>query len=185
MRLRTILGVLMTIFISSRSVNCGVEASQVVCTDDAFCEATLRVGSKCVGGLCSNPFYEGGCLRSILPNWNKTRVCNSQDPPEAESLGYCRQSPMGYTEVRLGAESWASANLVAWVIQIILSEMLDVPTSIEGGYPELNLNLYEPRSSFDFASASVHGTGTSRARSLELVQRVKDCTKVTANPDKP
>ena len=113
-----------------------VHASGVACTSSPQCEDILRRGSQCIDGKCTNPLYHGGCLKSLVPSWNKTRICNSQDPPEAELLGYCRPSPMDYAEIRIAARDWESAVFGGWVLQILLSEILDVPTSIEGGSPD-------------------------------------------------
>jgi len=38
----------------------------------------------------------------------------------------------------------------AWVLQILLSEVLDVPTTIETGNPDLNINFYDPEGRFDY-----------------------------------
>jgi hypothetical protein len=122
----------------------GVTAQTVPCSTSAHCEETLRPGSQCIEGFCTNPFYHGGCLKSLLPDWEKPRVCNSLDPPEAKELGYCRDSPFDYAEVRIASTNWESANLGAWILQILLSEILDVPTSLEGGFPDVKTTFIRP-----------------------------------------
>ena len=80
-----------------------------------------------------NPFYDnGGCLRSALNGKgnHKLRVCNSNDGPEAAALGYCRESPFDYTEVRLAGQDWETNYMSVWLLQIVLSELLDVPTTV-------------------------------------------------------
>ena len=139
------------------------DASSVACTESSECETILRKGSRCVDGLCTNPFYDGGCLKSLIPNWNRTRVCNSKDPPEAAALGYCRVSPFDYMEIRMGSGNWESVSLNGYLLQILLSELLDVPTTIESGHydpspassslvfnnPSRRIGPLEARSCFD------------------------------------
>ncbi|CAB9522519.1 Receptor-type guanylate cyclase gcy [Seminavis robusta] len=157
-----------------------VGASLVPCNQTAECEAALGMGSMCGGnGLCTNTFYNGGCLKSVLPNWNRTRVCNSQDPPEAEALGYCHHSSMDYVEVRVAGRAWESINFNAWILQIVLSEMLDIPTSIEAGVPDMNLNFYDPQSGFEYWNAFTHITSSELLKAAE----VGDCRVVKNSQD--
>jgi len=156
-----------------------VQASGVACTSSTQCEDILRRGSQCIDGKCTNPLYHGGCLKSLVPSWNKTRICNSQDPPEAELLGYCRPSPMDYAEIRIAARDWESAVFGGWVLQILWSEILDVPTSIEGGSPDINLNIYEPNSAFDIWNVHV----LPLLGELTKATEVKDCVAVTSHLD--
>ncbi|KAL3911704.1 MAG: hypothetical protein SGILL_007177, partial [Bacillariaceae sp.] len=44
--------------------------------------------------------------------------------------------------------------LTSWVMQIVLSELVRVPVSIESSGPDLNLNFYDPGLSFDYGGAS-------------------------------
>jgi len=162
-----------------------VHGSTVACVQTSDCETILRQGSQCVDGFCTNPFYHGGCLKSLLPDdvrdnlKKRLRVCNSQDPPEAEQLGYCRPSPMKYAEIRIGGRNWESAMFGAWIMQILLSEILDMPTSIEGGVPGLDLNFYHPNNAFEFWKAEFDPALTE----LTSATRVKDCSTVTSDPD--
>ena len=157
-------------------------ALTVPCKESSECAAIYRKGSECnADGFCTNPFYNGGCLNKLLPGWNKTRICNSEDPPEAEELGYCRSSPLGYSEIRLAARNWEAANFGAWILQILLSEILDVPTSVEGGSHDLNLNLYDVNNGFDIGVAGVD----PELKELEVAARVKDCRLVTTDTSDP
>lgn len=121
------------------------------CTKDEECELLLnRKDAICntEKGLCANPYYiGGGCLQTRLgSNWTRgPRVCNSQDPmPEALEKGYCRMSPLNYAEVRLEMQNWDSATFVTYLMQILLSELLDVPTSLESFAFESKGNFYNP-----------------------------------------
>ena len=57
-------------------------------------------------------------------------------------MGYCRAPNMDYTEVRVLAQDWESSIFQAWILQIVLSEILDVPVSVESGLPGLNADFY-------------------------------------------
>ncbi|CAB9514541.1 Receptor-type guanylate cyclase gcy [Seminavis robusta] len=129
-----------------------------------------------------NPYFEGGgCLRTLLGDsdgyTNKLRVCNSNDPPEAATLGYCQNSPLlDYTEVRMAGQNWESNIISAWLLQIILSELLEVPTTIEvgvagdhGGPGGSQLDFHNPDA--DYA----YGGGDFRYGELVTAARVKDC----------
>ena len=50
--------------------------------------------------LSGNPLQQG-CLYNYLEGWTKKRVCNSDDPPDAELLGLCRVPKVSYPEIRL------------------------------------------------------------------------------------
>lgn len=92
------------------------------CSSTAQCEETLRVGSECIDGTCTNPYHQRGCLAQRLPDWKRIRVCHSDDPPDAELSGYCRppDPDLDYMEIRLLTQNWESAFFQSWVIQIIL-----------------------------------------------------------------
>ena len=61
--------------------------------------------------------------------------------------------------------------LKAWVLQILLSEVLDVPTTIETGEPDLNINFYDPAGRFDY------GIGYYM-EGLDRAAQVIDCRNV-------
>jgi hypothetical protein len=106
-------------------------------------------------GFCSNPFHQGGCLQQFKPDWTRTRICHSDDPPEALSGGACRLSPIDYLEVRIQSQNWESAFFGAWILQIVLSEILDVPVSIETGTEGLSVDFYDVNSRFDYGKNSL------------------------------
>jgi hypothetical protein len=109
-------------------------------------------GSKCRKDFtCSNP-YEQGCLYKKLPGFQKKRVCNSDDPIDAAERGICRIPDLDYMELRIFSQNWESVFFECWIVQVILSELLDVPTTIETGMYEARLNLYDPNSPFDFGN---------------------------------
>jgi hypothetical protein len=105
-------------------------------------------------GTCSNP-YAQGCLSAMLPDWPKVRVCNSQDDAAAVARGDCRPTTgRADFEIRLFAGNWESAFLEDWLLQIILSELLDVPTSIETGRPNADMNLYHATAALDYGTSN-------------------------------
>lgn len=119
-----------------------------------------------------NPFANGGCLyqrwkhshpqsRSYSPsNTNQSatipvriRVCNSEDPPLAAKMGYCRDDdPFDYMELRIHGQNWEASIFQTWVLQILLSEVLHVPTSVETGYSNAHANFYDMKDRLDFDS---------------------------------
>lgn len=109
---------------------------------------------ECIDGWCQNPFLAGGCLQQRLPGWKRLRVCNSEDPPRAEAMGYCRPPPLAYEEVRILAQNWESANFASWILQILLNEMLDVPATIETGAEDKVINFYDYQSRFEYGTAN-------------------------------
>ncbi|CAB9522416.1 Receptor-type guanylate cyclase gcy [Seminavis robusta] len=159
------------------TVPCEIDGST---NADVYCESLLRSGSRCVNGFCTNPFYYGGCLQTLHTDWkNKTRVCNSDDPPDAETLGYCHVSAMDYTEVRLAAQNWESHNFGAWILTILLSEILDVPVTLEAGSPSRTVNFYDEFSRNDYQESIFNPPFPE----LAVSEQVKDCRTVyTTDP---
>lgn len=107
----------------------------------------------------------------MLPGWTKVRTCNSDDPPSAVERGYCQSSAMDYREVRIASENWESAFFNTWILQILLSEVLDVPTTVESSSPSFNMNLYQVNSSFGYGA-------TIDFAALELGYQIGDCREV-------
>jgi hypothetical protein len=95
----------------------------VSCNTSQTCNELLYAGSECFEGFCTNPFTKGGCLANRVPGWKKIRVCNSEDPPNASSLGYCHDPYPGleYMEIRLAGQNWESAFFIAWYVREIVS----------------------------------------------------------------
>jgi hypothetical protein len=161
--------------------------SSVPCLATEECEDLVGVGWECLEGVCSdgnnpnlpaaNPF-EQGCLYQMLPGWNKKRVCNSDDPPGAAESGYCRKPDIDHMEIRIFSQNWESAFFEAWILQMVLSEMLDVPATIETGTPDARISFYDPQASFQY--------GTSRdllALQNAATQSGFDCRLASRDPD--
>lgn len=129
-----------------------VTHASVACTTTDECVAALRLGSECVDNKCTNPYHLGGCLQQRIPDWKKTRVCHSEDPPEAMEKGYCvaPDPNFDYPEIRILAQNWESAFFQAWVIQIVLSEILGIPVTLETGNKEDEVEFYNAGSHLDY-----------------------------------
>ena len=80
----------------------------------------------------------------------KKRVCNSYDgyfgsasslamPPTDVCIELLIEE---YTEICILSQNWESAMFSAWVMQIVLSEIMGVLASIESSGPGRNLNFY-------------------------------------------
>lgn len=137
----------------------------------------MMPGATCnADRLCVSPFSNGGCLANLMPGWNKVRVCHSEDSPEAEALGYCRPPDPGmdYTEIRIASQNWEAVFMEAWMLQILLSEVLGVPATIETGTADAHLDFYDPLYPLDYGTSNHWGP---LRRSLE----VGDCRLVGKN----
>lgn len=148
-----------------------VESDGVPCKTDKDCKADVEGQSTChlPAGLCGSNPYEQGCLFRHGVS-DKKRVCNSEDLPNAVEKGLCRKADIEYPEVRLFANDWESAIFETWILQIILSELLDVPTTTETGVYGSKIDFYNPHNAFDFGNSNYTD---SMANSALL----KDCRK--------
>lgn len=83
---------------------------------------------------------------------------------------------LDYTEIRIHAQNWESAFFHAWILQIILSEVLYVPVSIETGMPDKRLDFYDHDMPFDY------GVGYD-LNALRNAQEIGDCRLLRRSPD--
>ena len=104
----------------------------------------------------ANPYYSG-CLNQKLKGWSKKRVCARDDPPEAVGV-LCREPSFdSYLEIRIATGNWNSATALGWLTQIILSEILGVPSSIESGAFGTSRDFYDAQARLDYnRSVSIH-----------------------------
>jgi ABC-type proline/glycine betaine transport system substrate-binding protein len=169
-------------------------------TSGSSCTYFVGLGSECIQGLCSNPFVSG-CLRAMLgqnihkPSTNDNnqqnyqaeeipstadpkrtlRVCNSQDDEGTIANNLCVPSPLDYMEIRILTGNWESSLLTAWALQIVLSEFMQVPTSIESSGPELKANFYHPANQFDYGAIAYD------FQALDVANKVGDCRNKDAD----
>ncbi|CAB9518445.1 Gamma-aminobutyric acid (GABA) B receptor [Seminavis robusta] len=164
------------------------------------CELLLYSGSQCRNGFCTNPF-ESGCLTTLLREEFKAnnntdallpslarrlsrdkRVCNSDDPPDARGI-VCvdhTQEHFGlwndYMEVRILSQNWESAFFASWILQILLSEVLRVPTTLETGVANKGVNFYSATNDFDYGKSNLWSA-------IETANANGDCTKLHNDND--
>ena len=99
-----------------------------------------------------NP-YEEGCLYShglqSIP-----RTCNSDDTDTSK----CSKNDMQYMEIRIHTGDWESITYESWIIQILLSELLHVPTTIDAGMLEdgVTLNFYNNYGDLSYGKYSLY-----------------------------
>jgi hypothetical protein len=132
------------------------------CIIDSDCETIHRPGSKCLKFAddsgswfqCSNP-YLAGCLSAHYEDNNEdhpsayfTRVCNSDD----NSFEHCQQSALNYTEIRVHNANWESAMFYSWIVQIFLSEFLQVPVTVGLGPDTPEASFYNPEATMSWSS---------------------------------
>lgn len=80
--------------------------------------------------------------------------------------------------VRISSQNWESVFFEAWILQIILSEILDVPVTIETGSADKNVNFYDIDTSFDYGTPNDWD-------SVRMGNTIKDCRKVKEIPNHP
>lgn len=156
------------------SISCACSADASFCNADAYCATNYREGSICdpEKHICTNPLSEG-CLQRLLGDdenkrW-KTRTCNSNDPKGASDLGLCLQSEFNYTEVRIHHSNWESSIFYAWILQIILSEVLGVPVTIGLTADSSAASFYNVDNTFDYSPSAYPW------EALDEANRVGDC----------
>lgn len=109
----------------------------VVCTTNRDCRNLVHPSSKCSSKTwaCTNPFASG-CLRTLLGSdiFPNKRVCNSDDGTDPDPSVCDLPDPnFNYTEVRIAPGNWESTMFNGYILQILLSELLGVPTTLETG----------------------------------------------------
>ena len=137
-----------------------IEASLPCKTDQDCQDAYQRPETTCLRNVnvCSNPFQQG-CLTTLLPNqYPNGRICNSDDIRYlGESHGDgsvppCRSATFKYPEIRISNGNWESNIFQAWIFQIILMEILEVPVTA-GLMPNVTLasSFYDPQNRLTYS----------------------------------
>jgi 7 transmembrane sweet-taste receptor of 3 GCPR len=158
--------------------------ASIPCNNSDICQKTLLSGSECLPtGFCSNAYYKGGCLANHKLNINQNnnnnmttkniiRVCTSADPPEAETLGYCIPNEhWNYTEIRLMGNNWESIFFETWIVQILLSEILGVPTTVDTGMADTVVDFY------NYEGRMEYGKGYDWD-AIRMATQVQDCRSI-------
>ena len=86
-------------------------------------------------------------------------------------------------EVRVSSQNWEAVFFISWILQIILSELMDVPVTIETSRPNLNVDFYDINSSFDYRGANDwdamrRADQVKDCRTLKDSEEYKSCTHV-------
>jgi hypothetical protein len=140
-------------------------------------------GSAAEDGTANNP-YSSGCLyASQVPGWeSKWRVCNSQDPVELRGV-ICAEPEFDYMEIRVVDGDWPSIQAMSWIAQIMLSELVGVPTSIETGNFDYVRNFYnvEGRNDYGWSENSMPVVDASNGTIFDKYRG--DCRAVTQSAD--
>jgi hypothetical protein len=125
----------------------------------------------------SNPFFNGGCLYQRKANWTKLRVCGSEDSPDAAEMGYClAATDFEYMEIRIHGQNWEAAIFQTWILQILLSEVLQVPTSVETSLEDTKINFYNADSRFEYGDSDDWGC-------LQRGVQIGDCRRLDDDDD--
>ena len=155
----------LTICLVVSSVQAGVS-----CTSTLDCESKLIAPgvSVCEDGECTNPF-ERGCLKvmgekygkkdfRVSDVFDKIRICNSDDNFIDGNKEWCRRQDFAdyfsFDEVRISPSNWESAVIMGWLYQILLTEILDVPVTME--YNETKKgkgSFYDRKNDFVFVTS--------------------------------
>lgn len=143
-------------------------------------------------GFCTNPFYSnGGCLATRHPQQDGSRqfskrLCSSSDPLQAGASGACIQvtttkakknnptyeeKETGYTrfqypEIRLHAQNWDTTILGTWILQIVLNEILRIPTTVETSSPNATADFYDLHGRMDYNGLSYDANAMATAEAL-------------------
>jgi len=62
----------------------------------------------------------------------------------------CKEPAFDYLEIRIGPGNWFSATALGWLVQIILSEVLGVPSTVESASYGTSRDFYDPDQRLDY-----------------------------------
>ena len=172
--------------------------SLVSCNSTDDCKRNLITPgvSVCENGKCTNPF-EQGCLKAmgdkygeknftrIKTSFDEIRICNSDDYRKGDT-SRCKipdwKEFFEMGEIRIANSPWSSAFVFSWMIQIILTELLEVPATIENGvdrekgfasfYDRQEVSLFSP----------LYGENKTELDALIEASRVGGNCELTDNP---
>ena len=121
-----------------------------------------------------NP-YEEGCLYSHGLQYIQ-RTCNSDDTDTSK----CSENEMEYLEIRIHTGDWESIVYESWILQILLSEILHVPTTIDSGLGNaVALNFYNPLGEYSYGRYTLYDSLAAAYNSVDgdcvsVIQSQKD-----------
>ena len=121
-----------------------------------------------------NP-YAQGCLSSVLGDTYEKRICNSDD--KFEESEFCRRSSRDFPEIRVHNGNWESSIFYAWILQIMLQEIMEVPISV--GFntsTALEMSFYSPKNTLEYSPVAYPWEGLKNARDCHL--KTESCVQV-------
>ena len=149
---------------------------------------TIGFISRCLpSGKCSNNPFEQGCLVTMAKirgednpiNILERRIfnqrqCNSNDlDTSTHDNKICLMENYGvaFPEIRIAPGKWDSSVVSSWIYQILLSELMNVPTTLEfGGDEHLKSprgSFYDPESRLEFSDTSYRFDALKHADELD------------------
>ena len=174
--------------------------ASIPCETDEECTTKLRKGSLCMDdGSCSNPFVKG-CLGTliddpttlatkvsatnyeiIIKSLEQGRVCNSDDLKFAsKDCMNPYEDEFNYPEIRIHNGNWESSIFLAWIIQILLMEILKVPATV-GLTTESTFKsgFYSPTNTLEYSSKAYPFEALRDADQCHLISDdFKECANV-------
>jgi len=94
------------------------------------------------------------------------RACNSDDPPGAAEAGLCAAPEFDYGEIRIGPGNWESSMFGAWISQILLSEVLRVPATVETGKGAGGCSFYDLHNNFSYPNKVYNWEAVQKAHDV-------------------
>lgn len=101
----------------------------------------------------------------------KQRICNSDDNA-ANDFTTCRKASLDsiltYDEIRIASGDWESSIFLSWIMQILMSEILDVPVTIETSQPRSvgSLSFYSETNDMVYPAVPYNYDALRRATDL-------------------
>lgn len=70
---------------------------------------------------------------------------NGEDDDDGPAGDTTKAAPemFDYQEIRISSQNWESSFYITWILQVVLSEILDVPTSVETGLAGVVVDFYD------------------------------------------
>ena len=98
-----------------------------------------------------NPYDEGSLYSYGLQDIQRT--CNSEDTDTTK----CSSNDLNYMEIRIHTGDWESITYESWIIQILLSEILHVPTTIDAGLGNVeSLNFFHREGEYGYGRYTIY-----------------------------
>eukprot|EP00934_Nitzschia_sp_Nitz4_P001250 Nitzschia sp. Nitz4//scaffold195_size40117//9703//13668//NITZ4_007574-RA/size40117-processed-gene-0.24-mRNA-1//-1//CDS//3329540359//1250//frame0 len=151
-------------------------SADIACESDAFCQEVYNsTHTKCLveSKVCSNPFQQG-CLYSKLGDEYAKRLCNSDDSPGDVGV-LCRRPSLEYPEVRIHQGNWDSGVFEAWIYQVLMMEVSEVPATVG-----LTTATTGDASFYSAVPKTIYSDIAYPYQAIERGNRLVDCTKTSS-----